>query len=198
MFCATKQIINTAITLTAFSSIYIFIIYFYTDEASLLKISVKNSSEKPINKFVTVHQMKVEYEQMKSKSNHDKVCFQTQKKPIVGGAPLMSEKGLAAFTKVMDFVSQQTRGKGIYLEWGSGGSTRVALTKDFLHVYSIDNCGSYYEELSKEPNIACAISQNYLTYIFGNGGETRPFGHPKNEKTYNSSPYIDAIDKFPG
>ena len=135
---------------------------------------------------------------MKSESNYDKVCFQSQNKSIVGGAPLMSEKGLAAFTKVMDFVSQQTRGKGIYLEWGSGGSTRVALTKDFLHVYSIDNCGSYYEELSKEPNIACAISQNYLTYIFGNGGETKPFGHPKNEKTYNSSPYIDAIDIFPG
>ena len=198
MSCANKQLRHTAITLTALLLIYLFTIYFHTDEGSQPKFSGKNSVGKPTTKPAIVHEMQIENEQLKSKSNHDKVCYNDQKKSIHGSSPLMSKKGLAAFNKVINFVSQETRGKGIYLEWGSGGSTRVALTKDFQHVYSIENSGSYWEELSKEPNIACAISQRYLTYVFGNGGKTVAFGNPEDVKTYNSSKYIDAIDKFPG
>jgi len=82
-----------------------------------------------------------------------------------------------------------------YLEWGSGGSTFLAL--QYAHrVISIENYAEWCGIILQSPQVLCNILSGQLVFVCVDGGPVGQMGTPVDIKNYTSSHYIDVMKHF--
>ena len=109
--------------------------------------------------------------------------------------PMMSQQDKSAFHYYLSLQLKNNRDCMTYVEWGSGGSTFVAL--QYAHrVISIENYAEWCGIILQSPQVICNIITGQLVFVCVDGGPVAQFGTPKDMNNYNSSHYIDVMQHF--
>ncbi len=109
--------------------------------------------------------------------------------------PWMSPADLAQFHHFLKDQSQKNSECMTYLEWGSGGSTFVAL--QYAHrVISIENYAEWCGIILQSSIVLCNIMAGKLVFVCVDAGPVGAMGTPKDMNNYNASLYIDVMDNF--
>ena len=105
--------------------------------------------------------------------------------------PMMIPVDINTFHHFLGKV-KQSEPNMLYVEWGSGGSTYVAL-QYASHVISFENDNDWCKVMTRDKFIQCNVVVGNLQFICPDGGKTVGFGIPANATSYNSLPYIEAL-----
>lgn len=105
----------------------------------------------------------------------------------------MSEKEVQLMRK---YLTQET----VYLEYGCGGSTELAVSVGCKMIISVESDKNWVEKLRENPNIAQRIAENTLFFDYVDIGPTGPWGHPIDEAklkqwvSYPIKPFSRALE----
>jgi hypothetical protein len=111
--------------------------------------------------------------------------------------PLALERPLAALLRDSMFDFQA------YLEWGSGGSTLVAVQSAIPRIVSVESSPEWLERMCEHPSILTAVNASRLTFECPDLGPTRGWGYPVHDigrrraSEYHLSPVLQALDESP-
>ena len=109
--------------------------------------------------------------------------------------PWMSEEDKLMFHHYLRDTAEKNPQCMSYLEWGSGGSTFVAL--QYAHrVISIENYAEWCGIILQSPQVLCNILKGQLVFVCVDAGPVGPFGTPKNISNYVSTHYVDVMKHF--
>ena len=108
--------------------------------------------------------------------------------------PIMNSIDKDTFLSYLKKVKQNNPDM-VYVEWGSGGSTYIAV-QYAKFVISIENHDEWCVKMTTDKYIQCNIILGKLLFVCAYGGETRFIGFPAHKETYNSTIYITALENF--
>jgi hypothetical protein len=84
-----------------------------------------------------------------------------------------------------------------YFEYGTGGSTRLALMSTIEKIVAIDSDAAWIKKLSEEPIVAKAINSSKITLKHVDIGPVKAWGWPVSEDSKSLWPnYVNSIDSI--
>ena len=88
----------------------------------------------------------------------------------------------------VELLKAQWVGKQSYLEYGCGGSTKLAVKSPLTRVVSVESDGTWIEKLREDPTISAAETSGKLRFIYANIGEVGEWGAPRDDREFRRWP----------
>lgn len=97
--------------------------------------------------------------------------------PHIPESPMMSQSEILLLSSELAKATN-------YMEWGSGGSTVFASTKDNIkRMRTVENDEAWVNELKTDVRIQNAIEHSKLNLVYANTGPVKPLGFPIRDDT---------------
>jgi hypothetical protein len=97
-------------------------------------------------------------------------------KPTPSLEPMMTARELACF-------KHRLARADIYLEFGCGGSTRLAAEAPVKRIWSVETDGRWIAKCRQHPTIAAAANAGRIDFVHVDVGPIRRFGYPLGKRT---------------
>lgn len=85
-----------------------------------------------------------------------------------------------------------------YLEFGSGGSTELAIALGCRKILSVESSAEWIEQMSEKPAVREALASRQLTFEYIDVGPVRAWGFPRNNSQIRNWPeyYLRPFIKY--